>query len=173
MKQQALSSGPSNGCPARNLTAWRGESYTPREDLRENAREMKVYRKSATSKISAAIARGLAFVLLTCVVYSVIFSSVHNHGSVSPNANTSISANATGQASVSSTIPLKNAPNGDGCLICLFHKQLFNSVVHDPVFVTKPSQEVVVAATPTIYCSSNPIASSQIGRLSGRAPPAA
>ena len=134
---------------------------------------MKVYRKSASSRTRATFARPLAFVLLIGIVYSVVFGSAHNHKFVSSNVDTNISASSAAEASASSPVPLKSNSNGDECLICLFHQQLFNSIVHGPVFVVKPSAEVVFASTPAVYYHSNPISSSPIARLSGRAPPVA
>lgn len=117
--------------------------------------------------------RFLTGLLLIGIVYGATFGSAHNHGSVSRGVDQNTSLNIAGQATAAATIPLKDGSKPDGCLICLFHRQLFSSVVHHPVFAFTHSNNVVVPPTAAFYYHPDQIASDPITRQSGRAPPRA
>jgi len=83
------------------------------------------------------LARVLAFVLLGGIVHAVTFGAAHSHVGI----GSSLDAGSTVVASVQAeqAVPDANHYRADRqeCLICLFHQQLFNSVVHTPFFVAE------------------------------------
>lgn len=134
---------------------------------------MKIYGKPALGRTRTWFSRVLAFVLLVGIVYAVVFGSAHTHLSISSKAGTNLSASSSRQVSAASTLPPQPGSNGDGCLICLFHQQLFNSIVHDPAFIDRPSPQVVLVSALTTFYHSTSTRSRPSTRLSGRAPPIA
>jgi hypothetical protein len=123
--------------------------------------------QSASGNTRTPLARALAGVLLIGIIYAVTFGSAHSHGNVSSALDTNTAPSSTGQASSSSNVPL----NRHDCLICLLHQQLFNSIVHEPVFIVKPSTQVAFVSAPAVIFYSSPIAYHPITQLTGRAPP--
>ena len=115
--------------------------------------------------------RALACMLLIGIIYAVTFGSAHSHSDVLSKLDTNRDARAARQISISSEIPLHSHSDSHECLICLFQQQLYNSIVCEPLVIAKPSTQAVFVSAPTFFYHSGPIASSPIGRLSGRAPP--
>lgn len=134
---------------------------------------MKIYGKPASRRSRATLTRSLTFLLLLGMIYSVVLDSAHNHGSMSSTIEASQSTVSTPVTSVSADVSRESGSNGDGCLICLFHQQLFNSIVHAPAFIVRPSVQSVSTTTVTLYYHSDPIVKTSVARLSGRAPPLA
>jgi hypothetical protein len=135
---------------------------------------MKISDRPASRRTRTPLARALACALLIGIIYAVTFGSVHSHLNVSSKLDTNNRpASAAGQAISSITAPLHGNSNRYECLVCLFHQQLFNSIVNAPLLIVKSATQVPSVSVPTIFYYSNPIASGPIARLSGRAPPAA
>jgi hypothetical protein len=131
---------------------------------------MKTYGKSISRRIRTPLKRALAGILLFGIIHAVTFGSAHDHGNLSSRFYTKSAASVAVQASVSSEAPLYEHPSEHECLICMLHRQLFNSVVQSPLFVVKPSTYVSVS-TPVVHSHADPVISFPIPRMPGRAPP--
>lgn len=132
---------------------------------------MKINDKSASYRTRTPLARMLACVLLTGIIYSATFGVAHSHGNISSGIDTNRAANSAGQASSSSVTPFRSHSYGDQCLICLLHRQFSNSTIHAPFFLAKSYTQAAFVLAPTFFYYSSPIVSRPIARLSGRAPP--
>jgi hypothetical protein len=78
--------------------------------------------------------RGVAFVLLLLVTYSVTAEFVHNHGQA-------LSARTTNATSVGDTSKSETTakPFSTGvCLLCQFQQQLAHGLLHTPPFTFRP-----------------------------------
>jgi hypothetical protein len=130
---------------------------------------MKLNGKSLLDRTRRRLARGVAFLLLTGIVYSVSFGTVHKHGEsrlLESSAISDISATAS-----SFTIPVSSGTQTEECLICVLHRQLSFSTVEAPHFVVHISDEAAIIPAAPVFYLSVPVTSSPIARLSGRAPP--
>ena len=132
---------------------------------------MNLYDWSASNRTRAPLARVLACVLLVGVINAVTFGAAHSHLNVSSRFEKNRSASVSGQASPSSVVPVHSHSTKNGCLICVLHQQLFNTVVPGPGLIAKPSILVSFVSEQTVFFYSSQFASSPIARLSGRAPP--
>jgi hypothetical protein len=100
--------------------------------------------------------------LLLIITFGVTTEAVHSHGSVAPNRSGVVAAISDAGGSDSDT----NDPLHRECVICRFQQQLFNGIVHAPLFIAAPSTQIEFVSTLTILYSSSPDT-----RPSGRAPP--
>ena len=131
---------------------------------------MKVNCRSLLDRTRRRFACAVAFLLLAGIVYSVSFGTVHRHGDAKRLDQSAIGTLA-GTASASLNIPAVGRSLSDECLICVLHQQLFNSTVDRPHFVVTSEPDVTLAAAAAVFYHSDPIVSSPVARLSGRAPP--
>jgi hypothetical protein len=124
-----------------------------------------------TRQISVQAKRLVTFVLLAGIAYSVTFGSAHRH----TDPTQQLSANSTADIVIGAAIgPLaSNAGSIDDqdCLICRFHQQLFNSVVHARLLVSEPEMRRLHSPYYALYSYANLFISTSVGRPSGRAPP--
>ena len=132
---------------------------------------MNLYDWSASNRTRAPLARGLACVLLVGIINAVTFGAAHSHPNVSSRSETNRATSISGQVSPSSVVPVHSHSTKNGCLICVLHQQLFNTVVPGPGLIAKPSILVSFVSEQTVFFYSSQFASSPIARLSGRAPP--
>ena len=130
---------------------------------------MRLNGKSLLDRTRRRLARGVAFLLLTGIVYSVSFGTVHKHGE-SRLRETSAISDISATAS-SFTIPVSSGTQTEGCLICVLHRQLSFSTVEAPHFVVHISDEAEISPAAPVFYHSVHVLSSPIARLSGRAPP--
>ena len=117
------------------------------------------------------LARAVTFVLLSGIVYSVSFGTVHKHRDARQTSETSTIASSAGTAATSQVLPVSSGTQTDNCLICVLQQQLFSSTVDTPNLIVTPAPEATIAAAALVFYHSTPIVSSPIARLSGRAPP--
>ena len=115
--------------------------------------------------------RVLVFVLLVGIVYSVTFSSGHSHETLSSRAYTNGTVTAAEQPGSSFLVATQSPSHRQGCLICLFHQQLFSSVVHAPLYIVKPSIHAASVSSPRVPFYARLFTSTLAAPLSGRAPP--
>ena len=132
---------------------------------------MKISAWSASCRIRTPPRRALACVLLIGIIYAVTFGLAHSHGILSLKTDTNITTSAAVQANSSFLIPIQRPSHPQECLICLFHQQLFSSVVHSPLYIAKPSIQVAPVSPPRGFFYSSSFTSAPTTRLSGRAPP--
>jgi len=131
---------------------------------------MKFVVRTSHGQARTFLARVLAFVLLGGILHAVTFGSAHSHLSAGASFDSGQTV-TTGLAEQALPDPIHYRTDRQECLICLFHQQLFSSVVHTPFFVAvlvlpEPDRNSDNLQTYTSSFISTPIA-----RLSGRAPP--
>jgi len=132
---------------------------------------MKFFVRTASGQTRTFLARVLSFVLLAGIVHAVTFGAAHSHiaASTSPDVGQSISTSSQAQWSVPA--PVNYRTDRQECLICLFHQQLFNSVIHTPFYVAEQTIDVAGSGPEKLLKFSSSFTSTPIERLSGRAPP--
>jgi hypothetical protein len=99
--------------------------------------------------------------LLLIITFGVTTEAAHSHGSVSPN-HSGVAAISDAGGSDSGTSDSHHRE----CVICQLQQQLFNGIVHAPLFIVAPSTRIEFVPTQTVLYSS-----SRNTRPSGRAPP--
>ncbi|MEP7075039.1 MAG: hypothetical protein ABI878_04445 [Acidobacteriota bacterium] len=134
---------------------------------------MKLLKRSVNGRNRTPMARVLAGALLVGIVYAVTFGSAHSHVNASTSLDARRVATSTSQADLAFTAPVSTNLHKYECLVCLFHQQLFSSTVSEPVFISKPAVPILPAPSEAVFPYSDPVASTPIARLSGRAPPVA
>ncbi len=106
--------------------------------------------------------RALGYLLLLMIAYGATVETVHNHGLVSPGH--------TDAAGFFDAGGLHSSHTGHSheieCSMCAFQQQLFNGLVHAPLFAPAPLAQIASVNTPTVI-----LPSTSITRPSGRAPP--
>jgi hypothetical protein len=132
---------------------------------------MKINDRSVSCLTRMTFARELACVALVGIIYVATFGVAHSHRDDSARLVTNHVASITRASFFSSQVSLYNHSQRYKCLICLFHQELFNSIVQSPIFIVQDSRQVAFISEPPILYHSAPIASGPIARLSGRAPP--
>src|SRR5262245_13742739 len=85
--------------------------------------------------------RALACILLTPIVYAATIGATHSHLNTRLEPNNGSSFASIVADPVLAT-PFQSHPNGGECLICIFHKQLFNTTVPEGLFVAKPELQI-------------------------------
>jgi len=132
---------------------------------------MKVNDRSVAGFARTLYRRALACILLTPIVYAATIGAAHNHVNTRVEPTGGFSASVEGGPVLNT--PLQNHSSSNECLICVFHKQLFNTTIPEGLFVAKAQVHIGSAATWTIFSYSGRITSEPVARLSGRAPPTA
>ena len=120
---------------------------------------------------SRRAARALAFVLLVAIIYSVTFSSAHSHQTGSFKTDTNRTTRAAVQPGSSFLVSTNSRSQWQGCLICLFHQQLFSSIAHTPLYLVSSPIDVASISSARLPFYSSSFTSTLTARLSGRAPP--
>jgi hypothetical protein len=95
------------------------------------------------------------------IAYGATVEAVHTHGTVAPD-RPSVAALSDAGGSQSDT----NRSQHRECVMCQFQQQLFNGLVHAPLFALTPSTQIAFVSTLAVLHHSGPTT-----RPSGRAPP--
>jgi Protein of unknown function (DUF2946) len=106
--------------------------------------------------------RALGYLLLLVIAYAATVETVHSHGTRSLD-NYGVAAFSDADGSHPSHTGHSHLAE---CSICEFQQQLFNGLVHAPLFALTPSTQIASVSAPTVVYSST-----SITRPSGRAPP--
>jgi hypothetical protein len=108
--------------------------------------------------------RVLGYLLLVLIAYGSTVAAVHSHGPVAPDR--------PGVAAVTDAGGSQSSDKGHSqhreCSMCQFQQQLFNGLVHAPLFALTPSTQIAFVSTLTVF---HPSTSTK--PRSGRAPPLA
>ncbi|HEV7745418.1 MAG TPA: DUF2946 family protein [Pyrinomonadaceae bacterium] len=125
---------------------------------------MTSFTASAQSYRHATSRRALGYLLLLMIVYGGAVETVHSHGNVRPSHHTSVASfvDAGGSDHNSHT----GRSNEIECSMCAFQQQLFNGLVHAPLFMLAPLAQIAFVDSPTVT-----VPSTSTTRPSGRAPP--
>jgi hypothetical protein len=105
--------------------------------------------------------RALGCLLLLMISYGATVEAAHSHGSVAPQ-RPGFTALSDAGGSPSDT----NDSQSRECVMCRFQQQLFNGIIHAPLFTLTPATQTAFVCTLTV-----PDLSSPTSRPSGRAPP--
>ena len=107
--------------------------------------------------------RALGYLLLLMIAYAGTVETVHSHGDVTPgHRDVANFVDAGGLDHHSHTGHSREVE----CPMCAFQQQLFNGLIHAPLFALAPSTQTAFVDFPTVAFPSTPIT-----RPSGRAPP--
>jgi hypothetical protein len=106
--------------------------------------------------------RVVSYVLLFMIAYGAMAEMAHSHSHVSP-ARTDVAYIGDAGNSHSSNTGQSHTTE---CPVCQFQQQLFNGVIHVPLFALAPSAEIVFVSTPAVFH-----ASTSPSTPSGRGPP--
>jgi len=128
---------------------------------------------SRMQQVRRYVERLAAFVLLAGIAYSVTFGTLHSHADPSERPSARQTTHFTETAIVEAGTAGNAGTSEQDCLICQFHQQLFNSVVHARITLAGLTAESSQAAVGVSFEYSQQFASSPIERHSGRAPPLA
>jgi hypothetical protein len=96
------------------------------------------------------------------IAYGATVETVHSHGLVSRGHTDAAAFFDAGGAQSSHT----GHSHEIECSMCAFQQQLFNALVHAPLFALAPLAQIASLDTPTVTFHS-----ASITRPSGRAPP--
>ena len=122
---------------------------------------MTVKSKSILSRSRTNYRAALGYVLLLIITYGATVEMVHSHGPVLPGHPVVAAVSGAG-GSHSDT----GHSHHTECPMCQFQQQLFNGLVHAPLFALTPSAQIASVSEPTVvYLSTS------ITRPTGRAPP--
>ena len=108
--------------------------------------------------------RVLGCLLLLMITYGATVEAMHSHGRIAPDRP---DIAAISDASGSRSSNTRNSHQTE-CPICQLQQQLFNGLVHAPLFASTPSAQIARVDTPTVIY---PLISTTPRR--GRAPPPA
>src|SRR6266567_5237428 len=108
--------------------------------------------------------RALGYLLLLLIAYGTTVEAVHSHGSVSLDRPGVAAISDAGGSDASDT----GHSHHTECPMCQFQQQLFNGLVHAPLFALTPSAQIASDCAPAVVY---PSISTTIRR--GRAPPLA
>jgi hypothetical protein len=117
---------------------------------------------SALSYRSVNYRRALGCLLLLLIAYGTTVA--HSHGRVSVNLSGAVVMSDAGGSQSSD----EGNSHQRECSMCQFQQQLFNGLVHAPLFATTPSAQIASVDTPAVVF---PLISTRPRR--GRAPPLA
>ena len=132
---------------------------------------MQLFVRTASRRTRTAMARLLAVVLLSAIVHAVTFGSAHSHVSAGSSLGAGRSAASLSQSAWAEPELFHYRTDRQECLICLFHQQLFNSVVHAPFYVPEQNSPATGSLGKKLLKYSAVFASVPLARMSGRAPP--
>jgi len=100
--------------------------------------------------------------LLLLIAYGATAGAAHSHGFLAPDR--------TNVAAISDAGGSQSSDNGHSlhreCSMCQFQQQLFDGLVHAPLFARTPLAEIAFVSPLTVFHSST-----SITPRSGRAPP--
>jgi hypothetical protein len=96
------------------------------------------------------------------IIYGATVAAVHSHGPVAPNRSGVAAMSDAGGSQSSNT---GNSRHRE-CSMCQFQRQLFDGLVHAPLFARTPSVEIAFVSTLTVFYPST-----STTPRSGRAPP--
>ena len=114
--------------------------------------------------------RLIACLVLLPIIYAATFGSAHHHANSFSTAVRDRAGTYAEAASSMRAMPIRSPIQGDECLLCVFHKQLFGTTVPEALFVAQPEVQSASAAAPVDSFYSAPIKSAPVARMSGRAP---
>gem|GEM_PF-4499978 len=134
---------------------------------------MNTHGRPTPRRLNTLFKRALVCALLAPLIYAVSFGSAHGHAKPFSGKNKHVSPNIAGLSPTAIVSPIQSDPRTFECLVCVFHKQLFNTTVPEPLFVAKPSDHQVFTSSITVKSYSNPVSSIPVALRSGRAPPIA
>ena len=106
--------------------------------------------------------RALGYVLLVLISFGATVETVHGHHTISPDRHGITVVRDDGGSYPSHT----GRSHQTECSVCQFQQQLFNGLVHAPLFATTPSTQTAFVDTSVVAYSSTAIT-----RPSGRDPP--
>lgn len=106
--------------------------------------------------------RALGYLLLLMIAYGATGETVHSHGLVSAGHTDAGGFFDAGESHSSHT----GHSHQIECSMCAFQQQLFNGLVHAPLFALAPLTQISSVDTPAVI-----LPSTSITRPSGRAPP--
>jgi hypothetical protein len=132
---------------------------------------MKFFVRTASGQTRTFLARALSFVLLAGIVHAITFGAAHSHVLAGSSLDSGQAISSSGQAQWTVPAPINYRTDRQECLICLFHQQLFNSVIHTPFYVAEHAVDVAGSGPEKLLKFSSSFTSTPIERLSGRAPP--
>ena len=133
---------------------------------------MKMSSRSVKKTVHTFLSRVAACLLLTGVVYSTTFGSLHSHGSVSSFVGTNVSTGDAKQAHALSTQSIYSRSNETECLICVLHRQFSGSVVENRFStIAETPAKIQTGAKVSYLYHSDAISCFLFERPSGRAPP--
>gem|GEM_PF-1217516 len=111
---------------------------------------------------SAKYRRTLSWLLLLMIAYGATVEAMHSHGGITPNRSSLAAVSDAGGSQSSNTRRSQHSE----CSICQLQRQLFNGLVHAPVFARAPLTEIAFVFTLSVFHPSTPTTPT-----SGRAPP--
>ena len=132
---------------------------------------MKIGIKTTSDRIREQFARLLSCVLLLSVIYSATVGSLHSHIPDLSRQQSHIFESSSKQVTVSTDEPHHRHSKGNGCLICVLHRQFSKSIVQSPFFVVGLPASVEAVTSSKTFSNSISFLSCPIARHSGRAPP--
>jgi hypothetical protein len=88
--------------------------------------------------------------LLLLIVYATTAEAVHSHGPVSPNRPGIAAISDAGQSQSSD----KDHSQHTECSMCQFQRQLFDGLVHAPLFARTALVEIAFVSTLTVFHTS-------------------
>jgi len=104
----------------------------------------------------------VGYLLFLLILYGTTAEAAHSHGAVSPDPPAVAAMSDAGGSQSSDT----GHSHHTECSICQFQEQLFEGLVHAPLFTRTPLAELAFVFTPTVFYPSTSTTSP-----SGRAPP--
>lgn len=117
-----------------------------------------------TSKTTLAVTcrRSLGYLLLLLIAYGATAETAHSHGPVAPDRPGVADIRDAG---LSQSSDKYHSQDGE-CSTCQFQRQLFDGLIHAPLFSRTPFAELAFVSTLTIFHFST-----STPPPSGRAPP--
>jgi len=117
-----------------------------------------------TSKTTLAVTcrRSLGYLLLLLIAYGATAETAHSHGPIAPDRPGVAAISDAGQSQSSD----KDHSQHRECSMCQFQRQLFDGLIHAPLFSRIPLAEIAFVSTLTVFHSST-----SATPASGRAPP--
>ena len=122
---------------------------------------------TTTSEVNRRLTKSrgvLGYLLVLVIFYGATAGAAHSHGLVSPDRP---GVTAITDASGSQSSNKGNSQHRE-CSTCQFQQQLFDGLVHAPLFARTSLEEIAFVSTLTVFHPST-----SITPRSGRAPPLA
>jgi len=106
--------------------------------------------------------RSLGYLLLLLIAYGATAETAHSHGPVAPDRP---GVTAMSDAGLSQSSDKYHSQHRE-CSMCQFQRQLFDGLIHAPLFSRTPLTEIAFVSTLTVFHFST-----STPPPSGRAPP--